>query len=71
MANERVARLRRELQEARRRIVRATSENERSSLSLFCTYLETQLARYEVHEPPQLGRGRPNREKEREVETLV
>jgi hypothetical protein len=53
MANELISKLRRELQEARRQLVRAASEDERSSLRLFCTYLETQLARCEVHDPPQ------------------
>jgi hypothetical protein len=68
MANERAARLTRELQEARRRIVRASGDDERSSLKLFCTYLETQLARYEIHDPPQPDRTHSKRRLEREVE---
>jgi hypothetical protein len=62
MVNELTANLKRELLEARRRIVRAHNEDERGSLSLFCTYLETQLARYEVHEPRQPDRTRVKRE---------
>ncbi|MGP6190352.1 MAG: hypothetical protein ACLPSH_09800 [Vulcanimicrobiaceae bacterium] len=65
MANELAATLKRELREARRRLVHAPSEDDRSSLGLFCTYLETQLARYEVHDPPQPLRS--TRERELEV----
>jgi hypothetical protein len=68
MMDELTARLKRELQEARRRIVRAQTEDERSSLSLFCTYLETQLARYEIHDPPQPALARSSRERARRVE---
>jgi uncharacterized membrane protein YccC len=68
MANELAAKLKRELQEARRSIVRARSEDERNSLSLFCTYLETQLSRYEVRDPPQTQRSRSSRESERTLE---
>lgn len=71
MANELAGRLSRELREVRRRIMRATSEEERNSLRLFCTYLETQLARYEPHEQPRSERPRSSREREREAEVLA
>lgn len=67
MANERAARLIPELREARRRFVRAASEDERRSLRLFCAYLETQLTRAEVHESPQPERVRSSHGIQREV----